>query len=530
MKGGSLFAMGADTPVFYDEGFTKYPSIHGIPDSEADADEMNKNLLAQYPVPKRSNDPILEMIKVYRPVVRLVPENGEEMPIHRTIKNWFVQNTGPYLDSYVKMHTNTFVGLYPVNIKETYEMVEKDNPDREKMGLATFNGSDHNPWFGLVACHQRANVYNLPNEERIAAIRDILTTLLHIDGRFIHYDLHMSNAAVMEDGTVVIHDFGRSKIRDYLQKHTSYRVSYPKNWNVRVFRVEHIHKLVDETEYNLKYGQFFYIARYFDKEKHSIPNLKAWLDTSSYDPEHPENNLLIDRNPQLIKEDGRINLYEVKDVLDYDEAKKAEKTVSWSEAKTYYLEPKYETRYHQLARIFDILAVLKPLHDYTSNGAQFTEASRAAKELLMSIHTTPPTASAQLVRQILVTRKLIKDTTMAENIVQADEYWKTANKPRNGSKSKADEYWKTANKPRNGSKSKAELAIETAAPPSTPQPITGGAEGWDAGDGGPPLLEPKSDPKKKMTTEQLEKEAAESANSDMKSGRRSFKKKLPRLL
>ena len=119
---------------------------------------------------------------------------------------------------------------------------------------------------------------------------------------------------------------------------------------------------------------------------------------------------------------------------------------------------------------------------------------------------------------------------MAENIVQADEYWKTANKPRNGSKSKADEYWKTANKPRNGSKSKAELAIETAAPPSTPQPITGGAEGWDAGDGGPPLLEPKSDPKKKMTTEQLEKEAAESANSDMKSGRRSFKKKLPRLL
>jgi hypothetical protein len=513
MKGGVLFAMGADTPVFYDEGFTKYPSIHGIPDTEADVDEMNKNLLAQYPVPKGSNESLLEMIKTYRPVVRLVPENGEEMPIHRTIKNWFVQNTGPYLDSYVKMHTNVFVGLYPVNIKETYERVEKDNPNRDKIGLATFNGSDKNPWFGLIACHQRSNVYNLPNKERIAAIGDILTTLRHIDGRFIHYDLHMSNAAVMDDGTVVIHDFGRSKIRDYLQKHTSYRVSYPKNWNVRVFRVEHVHKLVDETEYNLKYGQFFYIARYFDKEKHSIPNLKAWLDTSSYDPEHPENNLIIDRNQQLIKEDGRINLYEVKDVLDYDEAKKAEKTVAWSEAQTYYLEPKYETRYHQLARIFDILAVLKPLHDYTSNGAQFTEASRAAKELLMSIHTTPPTASAQLVRQILVTRKLIKDTTMAENIVQADEYWKTANKPRNGGKSKA------------------ELAIDTAAPPSTPQPITGGAEGWDTDDGGPPLLEPKSDPKKRMTTEQLEKEAAESVPKvDMKSGRRTLKGTLPQLV
>jgi hypothetical protein len=316
----------------------------------------------------------------------------------------------------------------------------------------------------------------------------------------------------MDDGTVVIHDFGRSKIRDYLQKHSSYRVSFPKNWNARVFRVEHIHKLVDETEYNLMYGQFFYIARYFHTEKYNIPNLKAWLDTSSYDPEHPENNLIKDRNQQLIKEDGRINLYEVKDVLDYDEAKSAEKTVAWSEAKPYYLEPKYETRYHQLARIFDILAVLKPLHDYTSNGAKSTEASRAARELLMAIHTTPPTASAQLVRQILVTRRLMKDTTMAEDIAQADEYWKTANKARNGNKSKA------------------ELAGDTAAPPSTPQPTTGGGEGWDAGDGGPPLLEPKSDPKKKMTTEQLEKEAAESANSGMKSGHRSFKRRLPRLV
>ena len=522
MKGGEMIAMGADTPVFYDTRFkdSSFPDPSDV-----------ESLLLEYPtLANPSNDTwLVKMLKKYRPVVRLVPDEGEELPIHTTIKEWLEPSTGPYLDSYVKMHTNVYVedGLYLVDIPTTYKSVPAGNL-KDKLGLATKNGQDET-WYGLLTRHQKADISRLEPQQKVSSMKDILKTLLHIDGRFVHYDLHMGNAAIMDDGTVVIHDFGRSKIRDFLQKHTDYSVSYPKNYNDRIFRADSIHDIADDSEYSMKYGQFFYIARYFVKEKGAIESkgFKSWLDTSSYDPAHPEKNLIKDRNPRVIPEDGRVNLYEVKEDLEYDEVTKIETIVRWSaEHGPYYMEPKYETRYHQIARIFDILSVLKPLHDYM--GTQFTEASRVARDLLMAIHSTPPTASAERVREILVTHKLVDTSTIEADNVEADAYWKSVNPARNG---------------------KMKDPAPTEPQPTMPEQVAGAVvDEWDSEYGGPKTLEAESALKRRMTDEQLKKEAAEPV-PDFKghpemadivaatkkepvkvAGRRSFKKKLPRLM
>ncbi len=54
-----------------------------------------------------------------------------------------------------------------------------------------------------------------PNEDKVVALLDVITTLLHIDGRFVHGDMHWNNLAHMWDGTAIIHDFGEGKFRDY---------------------------------------------------------------------------------------------------------------------------------------------------------------------------------------------------------------------------------------------------------------------------------------------------------------------------
>ena len=532
MKGGRLFAMGADTPVFYHEGFITYKNLKY-------ADEDKEWVLNDYPVPVAGERDLFDTFIALRPVVRLVPAKGEEMAIHRTIKEWLGHGTGPYLDSYIKMHTNTFVGVYSVDIKRTYESVSAGQL-KDQLGYITVNGKDTKPWYGLLACHQRINIYGLPDESKVEPIKDILKTLLHIDGRFIHNDLHMGNAALMDDGTTVIHDFGRSKIRDYLQKHTNYKVSFPQRYNERVLR-NNMLDFAANHDFHIGYGQFFYLARYFQKEFEKIADFGEWLDTSSYDPTKPENNRLKDRNSRMIAKETntRINLYKIDNKLDYDEATKTERTVQFgsSAVDLYYLEPMYETRYHQLARIFDILSVLKPLHDCTANGAQLTQASRAAKELLTAIHVTPPTCSAEQVRAILLKYSLIVESTMEEDIA------------------KADAYWKTTNDARNGGKSQEQRAAETITKVPPPSPAGGAAVEWDygEGDGGSPL-EPKSDPKKKLTSEYLKKEAAEpipdltrpemadiaeatkpeeldvKEGLNLGSGRRSFKRRLPRLV
>lgn len=533
MKGGVMIAMGADTPVFYHEGFITYKNLKYD-------DEDKAWVLNDYPVPVAGERDLFDTFIALRPVVRLVPAKGEEMAIHRTIKEWLGQGTGPYLDSYIKMHTNTFVGVYSVDIKRTYESVPAGQL-KDQLGYVTVNGEDTEPWYGLLACHQRINIYGLPDESKVEPIKDILKTLLHIDGRFIHNDLHMGNAALMDDGTTVIHDFGRSKIRDYLQKHTNYKVSFPQRYNERVLRTNML-DFAANHDFHIRYGQFFYLARYFQKEFEKIADFDKWLDTSSYDPTKPENNRLKDRNSRMIAKETntRINLYKIDNKLDYDEATKTERTVQFgsSAVDLYYLEPMYETRYHHLARIFDILSVLKPLHDCTANGAQFTQASRAAKELLTAIHVTPPTCSAEQVRAILLKYSLIVESTMEEDIA------------------KADAYWKTTNDARNGGKSQEQRAAETITKVPPPSPAGGAVAEWDTDDGGPLLPELKSDEsRRKKVVEYLKREAAEPVPDfkgrpemadiakatkpeelDVKdginlgSGRRSFKKRLPRLV
>ena len=53
------------------------------------------------------------------------------------------------------------------------------------------------------------------DQDKVVALLDVITTLLHIDGRFVHGDMHWNNLAHMWDGTAIIHDFGEGKFRDY---------------------------------------------------------------------------------------------------------------------------------------------------------------------------------------------------------------------------------------------------------------------------------------------------------------------------
>jgi len=507
MKGGSLFAMGVDTPVFYDERFNDStyleltnpilvpdPNKPGeyivetTPKPQEDIDEENAELLKEYPVAMDISDSdLVALLRKYRPVVRVIPANGNEIVIHRTLKEWCSDKTGPYLDKYTQMHMNLWAGdrLFKVDMVKTKEQISGPLADdvKESKKIASIP-----EWYGLPTRYQRSNIEDIKNlGQKVAAVKDILKTLIHIDGKFVHFDLHTGNAAVLANGTAVLHDFGRSKLRDYLQAFTDRRVSKSTYLNKQIFR-NNITSITEDTDYTLKFGQYFYLARYFYIEYDKIleafdGDFDEWLNVSSYNSD--EEQKIKDRNPQLIKEVPlRVNLYKDTENVDFSD-QNIELTTKWTGEGNYFMEPMYETRYHQLARIFDILSILKPLHDYTSAGKETSPASQAALDLITAVHKTPPEASSEYVRKTLVHYGLINEDTAEQDNAKAIEYFKTIDDPRRKKGGgEPDQYIKTT-------------GVVT--------------KQWNTKDGGPELPAKSYEPKPS-------------------GGRRSFKKRLPRLV
>ncbi len=108
--------------------------------------------------------------------------------------------------------------------------------------------------FRCIVSRKQGDDIGKSTKPPIQGLLDIITTLLHIDGRFVHGDLHASNVAYMPDGTPVIHDFGETTFRDYLDKDAG-PVTNPKSesmlWTL-------ISRVRESPRYYYTYTQYRY--------------------------------------------------------------------------------------------------------------------------------------------------------------------------------------------------------------------------------------------------------------------------------
>jgi len=244
--GGKFKWMGADTPVFNNE---KMDGWNGFP-------------VMLNPTPEKNQVWLDGLITKYNPVVRMVSGGLDgELPYHKMLRE-MLENTDPFNQPFVKMHFNLMAepnSMYPVDYTATLEQVKlQGEPKMTKRLEHVGNRFVANNWFGLVTRTQKSDVYDLATINQRDAMCDLLRVLLRIDGRIIHADLHRGNMAIMYDGTPVIHDVGRMKIRD------------PKVDKVLGAPIERAFYYALLTRfykpnYYMGLSQHFYIARMFKK-------------------------------------------------------------------------------------------------------------------------------------------------------------------------------------------------------------------------------------------------------------------------
>jgi hypothetical protein len=306
MKGGKFRWMGADTPVFNNER----------------VDEWNGFPVMKNPNPEQFNG----WIAKYNPVVRMVSEGDGELPVHKILRD-MLDKTHPFNQPFVNMHFNLVVNqdaIYPVDYNATLAMVKSQN-DVEKTDRLISVGRRFGTgnWFGLVTRTQKSDVYDLDPEPQRNAMCAFLRVLLRIDGRMIHADLHRGNMAIMFDGKPVIHDVGRMKIRD--------AADMPGAPPSRILK-NALYSRFDNPNYYMSLSQHFYIARMFKKIR------KAYGEVF----------------PKPTAAHGWVQDYK-QPTIDSDRKFKA-----WLDAKATGAD---ESNYVQIARVYDILSVLKGLSD-----------------------------------------------------------------------------------------------------------------------------------------------------------------------
>jgi GNAT superfamily N-acetyltransferase len=311
---GGLFRwMGADTPVFNNQAVGAW---NGFPIMLNETPEKKEQLNG--------------WIAKYNPVVRVVSSADGELPIHEMVRG-LMETTKPFNEPFVKMHFNLVAepgSIYPVNFAKTFELVKTQGGDTKwkqdkLLRLADkFAGSD---WSGLVTRTQKNDVYDLDPIQQRDAMCALLRVLLRIDGQIIHADLHRGNMAIMFDGTPVIHDVGRMRTLD------TKLPGAPPN---RIFRGDLL-EVFSYPNYYMGYSQHFYIARMFKKIR------KAY--GQKYDP------------PTITEREVGYRVVYQDPPPSVDSMKRFE---AWLDSKTTAGD---ETSYVQIARVYDILSVLKGL-------------------------------------------------------------------------------------------------------------------------------------------------------------------------
>jgi len=488
MKGGNLFAMGVDTPVFNKNdppvgGWNGFP-VMLVPTKEeleklapADIEKEKKKTLGK-------TDWFSKTIETYDPVVRMVSSGDGEISIHRTLKDMVDKNIPPFDDPFVKMHMNLWVGLYRVNYAETEKKVAAAAPTMLTRLQRVNDRFGNFKWYGLVTRTQKMDIGGMLLVDQISPLCDILRTLLHINGRVVHFDLHSKNMAVMRDGTAVIHDVGRMKLRDFGTNEAPWDLVRPITSNKRVLRNVLANMFTWPNEF-MDYSQYFYIARAFmDLRKdgavggfHQEPYPKReaphWIQ-EPVDPNPPANQKLFEANLKRFEEwldefnenvgtnAGRKPTSWVQSFAAgagvvswlnkmYDESGKI---ISVSAMATMdprvegqwgvYFDHPFETRYYQIARIFDILSVLAVLSHTAGTGRiAYHYARKAAVDLIKLLHATPPAATKEnvgkVVREFLSHSGTIREmkNDAGSETEAAKIYWLNANDPRSGKKPSA---------------------------------------------------------------------------------------------
>ena len=499
MKGGVFKWAGEDTPVF---------------NNEAVGDDWNGFPVMLNPTPEKQKQ-FDVWIATYDPVVRMVSAGDGEIPIHRMLKEMVVKSP-PFNSPFVKMHINLWAGngIYSVDPVATLTKVntfqksvnDHDTDMKTKLGRIIGRFKPYK-CYGLVTRTQQNDVRDLRGRPFIFALCAMLRVLLRIDGRIVHFDLHTRNMARMRDGTPVIHDVGRMKIRDVLAPFAPWEVGRPGTWNKRILR-NVLMPIFEWPNYNMDYGQYFYIARFFKElregKHNTAPAPAAAADAAAaakpadaikfkvekfetpVGPDWVQNDMSADETQKDMFEkwlnvsSGRdgdkltprpvhanwVNHSSQKGLRVYD--KNGNVVDNKPASGDLFLDPPTETRYHQIARVFDILSVLKALSWDDVKGAVALEPVKTALKIIGLLATPTPTATKANVNKII--RDYIDlaktHTAYGGNTPEDENAW-------------AIKYLAEVNDARSGKKV-PEVAAPVPAPAPAPAPTAAAAAAADA--------------------------------------------------
>jgi len=467
-----MFAMGADTPVF-DSGTNIPEDWNGFP--------------IMHETEKKDDEWLDGLIDTYKPVVRMVSSGDGELPIHRMLKNMISNKSPPFNDPFVEMHMNLWAhdGMYRVDYLKTEEKVGTQGTPDAAAKLAKLKGINNRftsaaagrgfNWYGLVTRTQKMDIQDMqPVVEQIAPLCDILRTLLHINGYVVHFDLHGGNMAVMNDGTAVIHDVGRMKLRDFETAEAPWELVRPIKSNMRVLR-NVLGAMFQWPSAFMGFGQHYYIGRAF-KNLRTMGEFGFGKETDKAirlvdDAEIPANQALFNKNKArfeawldelnsnaktgakskdssdlVAKGEELANVYDTDGKrLVFNPNSRNFYKADGNEQNVYqgvvHLDNPFETRYYQIARIFDILSVLDTLSFTVVPGRSASvNAPKVAAKLIELLNETPPNATKEEVEKVV--RGLVENSGAVGSIANdtesetnaAETYWKEVNEPRSGKK------------------------------------------------------------------------------------------------
>lgn len=489
-KGGDYLAGGEDTLVWEQTSAAGQPNWMGLPIALTTKDEHGHRIPEKPEIP-----PGFTTLDTYgEPVVRMVLLRAGEMGFHRALKEWSAEN------KFVKMHLNTFAGstgVYSTHPKVVVNAVPitaaTDRVIRAALEHEYFPGNPvkrayvsdlaktPGDWYGLITRRQGKDIKWLDPDPAIRALITLTQPLLRTDGFWIAYDLHDGNMAQMKDGTPVIHDYGRMKFRDYdLIKLNASTPSFPWHGNTNILR--NVIPLIAEKpgKYDT-YRQFYYVTQLVTA-LNANKDIKDRLNDSCYKPGDPvfvaaSKSYELKGRRKLERKDpknmvyiatvmaSRGSLYEDDLLFVPNGSGTMEKSLTVTDLnntlatkddagkeaylKSLWKDPKYETRYHHLARIWDLLAVLKAigLHAEKARAANYDNVAvlsrGTARKLMQLVKADPfPFAIRDQVKGIVnkfcigaiaLLKGVPKNfTPMSEDEqdAAAEKYWETTNEAR----------------------------------------------------------------------------------------------------
>ena len=409
-------------------------------------------------------------------VVRMILLRAGEMEVHRALKMWAEEDAKKSVKDAtesVKKYLNTFVGgngVYETHPKvvvndttlpATTDTVIKaalehkyfsTKPEKEAHVKGLVNTGR---WYGLITRRQGKDIKRLQHKAAITVLITLMQPLLHVDGFWIHYDLHDGNMALMPDETPVIHDYGRIKFRDYdLIDLNATTPTFPSPGNQNILR-NVLHEVAGDPSYYKLYRQYFYAADLMHSLK---PDLnKRLLEASTVEIANRrglERKRLADMvymartlaaHGQLYKEKSQVPMaaatfdVEIMPLLQGEDNDDQVRDY----LNKFFKDPVYETRYHHIARIWDLLAVLrviqlhaerphegKPPSDNFKDVALYSRG--AAKKLIQLALADPPDATQARVRKIVDNFSLIATSFMVKEPDEGTEGTGTEGTPSSG--------------------------------------------------------------------------------------------------